>query len=296
MSFDLSLTIAMPGTCGELIQGWSAEWDEAVLVSCPIRRYSLVRVQLCPQPNISTPEGSEHYCKVRRAARLWLNYMGRSDLGAQISVQSQLIPGRGMASSTADVVGTMAGLALALGYTPSPSELAQFACQIEPSDSIMFRGLALLAYRGSAQYHELGAAPALPLLMLDPGRGLDTLAYNAQLNLARLRQLAPATQTALDMLKQGLSCNDAAAIGAAATLSAGSYQIISDHPLLGPAKHWAKASGALGIVRAHSGGVVGLLYAAGTDLLEPAQWLARHFQGSITPTCLRGGGYLQVRN
>jgi L-threonine kinase len=195
-----------------------------------------------------------------------------------------------MASSTADIVGAMAGVSLALNQPLSAADLARLACQVEPSDSIMFAGLALLAYRSSSgRYQELGLAPALPLLMLDTGRAVDTIAFNAHLDLAAVRRLASTTRIALDWLNEGINSNNLAAIGAAATLSATSYQAISYNALLPQIQNWATTTGALGVVRAHSGSVVGLLYEPGLNLAEPAQWLAARFCGAITPTQLVGG-------
>jgi len=292
-----SVTVTVPGTCGELIQGWYADWAEPVLVSCPIALYSRVTVELCSDPCILTANGSSKfidYVKSRQAVRLALDYLGRPTLGAKMSLTSQLLPGRGMASSTADVVGVMAGLAQGLEQPLMATELARLACQIEPSDSTMFRGLALLAYRGTSQAYELGSPPPLPLLMLDPGYTVDTLTYNAQLNLAAVRQLAATTQAALELLRQGLSHDDSVAIGAAATLSAISYQAINYSPLLEQARQWARATSALGIVRAHSGSVVGLLYPLQTDLAEPARWLSARFDGAMIQTHLTSGGYLTM--
>lgn len=286
-----SVTVAMPGTCGELIQGWLADWAEPVLVSCPIPLYSRVTVELQSEPAIHLLNGSGHCLKSRQAARLVLDALGQPDVGARVLLSSQLPPGRGMASSTADVIGVMVGVAHVLGHSLTTAELARLACQIEPSDSTMFSGLALLAYRGSSQFWALGVPPSLPLLMLDPGYTVDTLAYNAQLNLARVRRLAATTQAALDLLRQGLSQADPTAIAEATTLSATSYQSVSASALLEQAKSWAEDTGALGLVRAHSGSVVGLLYPAHTDLADPAHWLAARFAGTIIQTHLAGGGY-----
>lgn len=284
------ITVTMPGTCGELIQGWSDEWSEPVLVSCPVGLYSRISVELQPdQPGIAVNEPG-HSTKIRQAARLVLDYLERSGWGVTITRTSQLIPGRGMASSTADVVGVIAGLAQAVGRSLTTTELVRLACRIEPSDSTMLAGLALLAYRGSGQFCELGLPPALPLLMLDPGGTVDTLTYNAQLDLMLVRQLGPTTRAALELLHEGLHRADAAAIGAAATLSALSYQKVSYNPLVEQAREWATATQALGLVRAHSGSVVGLLYPPQTDLAGPGRWLAARFEGVITPTHLTGGG------
>lgn len=278
----------MPGTCGELIQGWWADWTEPVLVSCPIARYSQVTVQLCSDSRIITPP---NHFKAAQAARLGLDMLGRPDLGAIISLNSQLPPGRGMASSTADIVGVLVGLAVALNSSFSAAALARLACRIEPSDSTMFNGLALLAYRGSSRHLELGSAPALSLLMLDPGASVDTVSYNARLDLKAVQNLAATTQAAVELLIHGLHQHNVEAIGAAATLSAREYQQISFSPLVEQTLGWAKATGALGVVRAHSGSVAGLLYPAQTDLSDLSDWLGRRFAGVITETHVVNGGY-----
>ena len=287
-------TAAVPGTCGELVQGWSADWNEPVLVSCPVALFNRVSIELTAGPDILLPTVSGSYHKLRKAARLLLNYLGRPDLGAQVYLNSQLQPGKGMASSTADVVGVMVGLATALGHAISPGELAQLACQVEPSDSTMFANLTMLAYRGSAQYLELGPAPTLPLLMLDTGQAVDTLTYNARLNLAAVRGLAQNTAEAVKTLKLGLVSNDAELIGAAATLSALSYQTVNHNPLIDQAVQWASEMSAAGLVRAHSGSVAGLLYPANTDLTDLEQWLKTRFKGRIWQTYLTRGSCLLV--
>ena len=295
------VTVAVPGTCGELVQGWHAAWDQAVLVSCPITCTNQLTVQLQEEPVISvlgSPPAAS--VKLRQAARLALDAFDagqRPDLGAHIRVSRQLPLGRGMASSTADVVAVLAAVALALGLSPPPAKkLARLACCIEPSDSTMFAELTLLAYRDEGRHETLGRAPALPLLLLDTGRVVDTLAYNAHLDLAASRRLAASTEMALTMLKMGLSTQDAVVIGAAASLSAQSYQAVNPSPLVAQAQPWVMATGAVGLVRAHSGSLVGLLYPPETELAEPAAWLASRFRGQLSQTQLTGGGYLLVEH
>ncbi len=280
------ITVSVPGTCGELVQGWHPEWDEPVLVSCSIDRYTNINLQPNKSGQITFPNPPHDWDKLQQAAQLTLTYLGHSDVGATIEVESQLRRGCGMASSTADVVGIMQGLAQVLGHSLSPKELAQLACQIEPSDSTMFPNATALAYRGSAQFTELGPLLPLPLLMLDPGSQVETVSYNASLNLTDLRALSASTAEALHLLQAGLNKADAKLIGAAATVSALSYQKISYSALVKQAKMWANETNAVGLVRAHSGSVVGLLYPLGTELTNPAQWLGEKFEGRLTQTQL----------
>jgi L-threonine kinase len=283
-----SATVLIPGTCGELIQGWHHAWAEPVLASCPIALYSQVTIALCPSGGAMAPPG---YSKSMQAARLALDYLGRPELGARLWLSGQLRPGRGMASSTADIVGVMAGISHILGQPLTPAELARLACQIEPSDSTMFADITALAYRGSARSQKLGTISALPLLLLDPGYAIDTLSYNAQLDLNAVRCLASTTHQALALLQEGLRNDDVNKIGAAATLSALSYQAVSYSSLVEQAQGWAKVTGAAGLVRAHSGSVMGLLFPLETDLVKPARWLATRFEGTITRTRVINGGY-----
>ena len=159
----------------------------------------------------------------------------------------------------------------------------------------MFVPLTALAYRDSGQFEQIGPVPALPLLLLDPGQVVDTLAFNDLLDVLALRQLGRTTQIALQYLKEGVINSDPQAIGAAATLSAEQYQSISFNPLLEKTKQWAKETGAVGVVRAHSGSVFGLLYQTDTDLASPTHWLQSRFTGNIVQTHLVSGG-AQIMN
>ena len=279
--------MSVPGTCGELVQGWQPDWDVPVLVSCPIGVHSRVRVTLRPDARLVAPR---RLVKLHRAAQLAREYLEQPAAGATFAVTSQLSWGRGMASSTADIVGAMAGLAGLLNQPLSPAELARLACRIEPSDSTMFAELTALAYRNGGRFEPLGTVPNLPLLLLDPGQVVDTLKFNRGLNLSALRKLGPTTLEALHLLRLGALAGDAQVIGAASSLSAVSYQSIFFNPLLSRAQQWAGATGATGVVRAHSGSIVGLLYPSGTLLTEPARWLKTRFDGVVTATRLVPGG------
>jgi L-threonine kinase len=290
--FSASVTTTVPGTCGELVQGWHPRWEKPILVSCPIALYSRVTARL--RRGSTAISGVTGCAKLGRAARLTLDYLEALETGAHLTVQSQLLPGRGMASSTADIVAGMSSLALALGQPLSFAELARLACEVEPSDSVMFSDLTILAYRDQGKHETVGPVPMLPLIMLDPGQVVDTITFNRHLNLVKLRHLGPSTLESLALLRAGTSAGDPATIAAAATLSATNYQSMLFNPILPQAQQWAAKTGALGIVRAHSGSLVGLIYPHGTVLDEIKSWLGLRFSGSITSTQLTRGGFRRV--
>ncbi len=291
-----SVTVSTPGTCGELVQGWHPGWQQPVLVSCPIDRSGRVTASLSDDPAIRVTGSERHaYDKARRAARLALDALGARGVGVRLHIDSDLPSGRGFAASTADVVGALAAVGQLLGQPFSPAALAELACRIEPSDSTMFATATALAYRDSGRCETIGPAPALPLLLLDGGEMVDTLAFNRRLKLATLRQLGPSTATALALLRRGLAGGDWAAVGAAASLSADSYQAIRFSRLVAQAQRWAADTRALGLVRAHSGSIVGLLYPPGAPLDELADRLRGCFGGAISATRLAPGGCLVTR-
>ncbi len=292
MNLNAHISVTVPGTCGELVQGWSAEWDEPVLVSCPIARFNRLTVQPLAQPVLAvTGDDTASTAKLKRAAHLTLNAISAPKTSGISLLPHRALPvERGMGSSTADVVAAVAGTAALCGRTLSPAEIARLACQIEPSDSTMFAPLTALAYRSGNHYRELGHAPSLPLLVLDTARRVNTRLFNFRLDETRLKQLAPVTAEALATLAEGISHRNGAAIGAAATLSAESFQRIWHSDFLPQVRQWAAETHALGVVRAHSGGVMGLLYPLDTDMADVSRWLRARFAGKIFITELSAGG------
>ncbi len=286
------LSVTVPGTCGELVQGWSTEWNEPVLVSCPIARFNRLTVQPLAEPVLRVA-GNDTVSteKLKRAAHLVLNTISPTETHGILLSPHRLLPvERGMGSSTADIVAAIAGTAELCGHTLSPAEIARLACQIEPSDSTMFIPLTALAYRSGNHFRELGSAPPLSLLVLDTEQRVNTRLFNFRLDETLLKQLAPSTTEALDTLVEGISRQNRAAIGAATTLSAESFQRIWHSDFLPRVRQWASETHALGVVRAHSGSVMGLLYPPDTDMAEISRWLGVRFDGKIFITALMAGG------
>ncbi|HHY93611.1 MAG TPA: hypothetical protein GX513_01180, partial [Firmicutes bacterium] len=171
-----------PLTCGELVQGTIGGRD--FLVSCPIPLYSRAQVWLEPtrseQPVAVTVEHSilspalprpisGPGDKAARALEVTLMALGRHVRQARIHLVTPGLPGKGLGTSTADVLATAAATATALGEHLGPEQLARIALAIEPSDSTMFAGLALLDHRRGTLSKRLGPPPRLGLVVADLG-------------------------------------------------------------------------------------------------------------------------------
>ena len=253
-------TVTLPGTCGEWVQGTLD--GVPCLVSCPIDWYGTVSVEIqdgqqgaWQDIRVMPPGGA----KVAAAVDLALSRAGAPVTAVVVRTRNPLPQARGYASSTVDVAGAILAVGEALGHPFPPAEVARLAVAVEPSDSIMFPGLALLAHRDASFYRPLSPAPGLAVVVIDPGGTVDTVAFNQADHSLALKALAPRHRVAFDLLMAGLASGDGRAVAEAGTISALAHQALLPNSLLEPALALARRAGALGVVRAHSGMLVGLV-------------------------------------
>lgn len=248
-------TATVPGTCGEWVQGTLD--GVACLVSCAIDWYARIAITLDSNTTAWALPKEAH--KTAQALRLALATRGNPPIGGSVRLDNPLPLGRGYASSTADVAGVIYALGQALESPFAPAEVASLAVQVEPSDGTMFPELTLFAHRTGALARPLGCAPPLAVVVVDPGGFVDTLAFNAVDHQAALRRLAPIHRDAFAMLESGLKAGDVTLVAQAATLSAIAHQEILFSPLVEACLSFLPSTKALGICRAHSGTIVGLI-------------------------------------
>ena len=177
-----------------------------------------------------------------------------------------------MASSTADVAAAIAATALATGEETDihPAVIAKIALQVEPSDGIMFPGVAMLDHKRGGVVKTLGAPPPMRVVILDFGGHIDTLAFNDVDRDNALKHLEPEFEKALMLVTRGIRTGIAADIGAGATASAIANQQLLYKPQLDAVLRLAKDLGAAGVSAAHSGTVLGMLFEDDDSLVENA--------------------------
>jgi L-threonine kinase len=254
-----SASVIVPGTCGEWVQGTLD--GIPCLISCPIGWYAATTVAIDSGGNTWRLPGDAD--KAATALRLGLGQLaeatGECLSAGELRLADPLPRSRGYASSTADVAGALAALGRAAGRPFTPAEVARIAVRVEPSDSTMFGGLALLAHRDASFWRELGPLPPLSAVALDPGGAVDTMAFNHADQRATLRRLAAEHRAAFALFEHGLAAGDVECIASAATLSALAHQAILPSELVTAAHAALHGLGALGLCRAHSGTLVGLI-------------------------------------
>lgn len=272
------VTAALPATAGELVQGLLD--GEPCLVSCPIGWFAYAEVTVTADRTWAVPP---RYPKVQQAIRLLSQQPGFPPVGGRVEMRTRIPRGRGYGSSTADVAAALYAAAHAVGRPLPPPAVARLAVQVEPTDSTVFPGLALFAHRTAAFWETLGPAPRLTLIVLDPGGQVDTETYNRRVPPEALRPLAPYHREAFQMLVEGLTRQDWETVGQAATLSALTHQHVLPNPWVEKALQWAREIAALGICRAHSGTLVGLICdPAVVDVPEAVAFLRQHLPPDVS--------------
>ena len=236
------------GTFGELLQGALPDGTE-FLVTLPIRRYSRAWFRFDPAGPLRV--FPSHKLKSLRLAGAMLAAYGLA-AGGTLVLDTGLPVGKGLASSSADLVATARAIGGVLGLDTSSAAVEGWIRPIEPTDGVMHRGIVVFEHRAVRLRSALGVLPAATVVAVDEGGRLDTLAFNS-----RPKHYSDAATAEYALLLQSLTeavqSTDLAAVGKIATRSA----ILNQR--LAPKRNLR--AGALGVVCAHSGTMLGLLFA-----------------------------------
>ncbi|MBP2654515.1 MAG: pduX [Firmicutes bacterium] len=245
--------VQAPGSCGELVQGTID--GNNFLITCPVDMYTRVTVCLGGK-RLAAGE------KTVEAVKRTLDYLGIGSMPFSVTVESDLLQGKGMASSSADISAACQAAALAVGKTLTEDEIADIALSIEPTDGVFYPGIVMFDHVSGSIRRYLGIPPAIAIAIFDFGGEVDTLQFNGRSDLAVLNKAKePLVLQAVELVRLGLLKGDAALIGKGATLSALANQYILPKKCLPKIIEIVREYGAVGVNTAHSGTVVGVLFA-----------------------------------
>ncbi|EGK59858.1 GHMP kinase [Centipeda periodontii DSM 2778] len=285
-----------PASCGELVEGVLD--GTPFLVTAPISTYATATVS----DQFTGIHGLGE--KAEEAMKRTLSLIGRQNFPFGIRLESQIPRGKGMASSSADIAAVSYAVARAFGRELTGRELMDIAIAIEPSDGIAFAGLSHVSHTTGELFGQYRNVPLLAISIFDVGGTVDTIAYykskgNSGSQDAVYRQLLDTVDQAFRMQGQPQEV----LLGQAATESARLNQKHLEKPHLDEFIASVQGKGALGTLVAHSGTVVGVLWASdmrAADVEQRTKELAAEFTEVYhymqTARLISGGVICEIRS
>ncbi|MER9475354.1 hypothetical protein [Mesorhizobium sp. M0520] len=247
------------GTFGELLQGQlpagSAPRDSHFLVTMPIALFA--RAHFTPIAGTrSVTVYPSHKLKAKQLAENLVSALGAS--GGILLLQSELPEGKGLASSSADLVAAARSIARCFNRRIRTSLIEKLMAAIEPSDGVMYPGVVAYQQRECSLLSFLGQMPPLAIVGIDEGGTVETVDYDQRRGEISASHRAKYHEL-LDRARTAIPQGDTATIGRIATASALLHQERAPKEHLNSMLNASEATDALGVIVAHSGTMSGIL-------------------------------------
>lgn len=249
--------VSVPGSCGELFQGKIG--NDRLLISCPIAKYSNVIAEL--KNNFRGVRANKDLAKSLLAVEILLDKLTERKIGIELEFSSELLVGKGMGSSTADLAAALAAVMILINNRIDWKLLKDILLKIEPTDSSIWPGLTLFDYRAGKILHPLGHPPSFDILVFTEAGQIDTIEFNNKLDSANTKKddQEKKFKKAIELIKMGIRNKSPEKLAVASIISAKDHQKIHYRPhldyLLELIKEWP---GVYGLNIAHSGTIFGL--------------------------------------
>ncbi|KPU45402.1 L-threonine kinase [Oxobacter pfennigii] len=239
-----------PGSAGEIIQGKVDGRD--ILISCPVNMFTRVRVYEC-----DNPEKRFQHIKSSTLLENMLNRWGYGHLNStfDIEIESNIPLGKGFASSTADLCATYICLLKLFYRNFDIYEVLKEFLRIEPTDSIIFREMTMFDYKSGSFYKGVGEYIKFYILAFEGERTIDTVTFN--------KSKLPSLDDISDLytkVQEGITNKNISLIAAASTESINRNLKRVSYDVLGHVDALKDITGGLGIIGAHSGDMLGIIY------------------------------------
>lgn len=245
-----------PGTCGEFAQGILSD-GTPFHVTCPINKSSTVVASLRDSQDLAIFGLGEHHSKLELAIRHTAELLDLGTVEVTIRHWSDLDIGKGMGSSTADVLAGVRAVAEAVGESLSPEVEGRVAAMVESSDGSMYPGIAAVNHKTCELVEAWDWYPEFVIVMLVPNNSVDT----ASIPFHGQERMAEEYDDLLGKMNSAVQSRSIADFAEQSTRSA----VMNDQFLLNPYSRNLRSRlaefGALGLNVGHTGTVCGLLFA-----------------------------------
>ncbi|MEV7194802.1 kinase [Streptomyces sp. NPDC093510] len=258
------------GTFGELLQGVLPEADGDFLVTLPVARWTMATFRE------GSDSGELEVWPPRKTKALQLARMiadlaprvrgpGAAPPGGVLTVSSVIPEGKGLASSSADLVATARAVGQALDVAMPPARIERLLSRIEPTDGVLYPAIVAFHHRSVRLRSVLGALPAMAVVGIDEGGSVDTVDFN-RIPKPFTAADRHAYADLLERLTAAVRRHDLAEVGRIATRSALMNQTLRHKRSLEPMREICREVGGLGVAVGHSGTTLGVLL----DATDPA--------------------------
>jgi L-threonine kinase len=244
-----------PGTCGELVQGFCGT-GKPFHVTCPINVYASAKLVVHDAPRFSISGLPDYAAKMRRAIEHTARFFKLDKVCVDVEHHTSLETGKGMGSSTADILSVATALANACGKELTVRELAMIATSIESSDGTMYPGIVAVNHKNGELLQTFEWWPELHIAMIVPTEILDT----AHVRFTGKAALASRFDEILATLQHASVNADEEAFAQAALESAILNQEFVPNAYFEKLKNRISELGAIGLNVAHTGTMVGVLF------------------------------------
>ncbi|WP_442417727.1 GHMP family kinase ATP-binding protein [Peribacillus cavernae] len=200
--------------------------------------------------------GSRSNTKAIEACKKLLQWFDMKG-GGRLWIHSNIPVGKGMASSSADIVAAIKATAHSYSLPLTEDIISSIASEIEPTDGVMYDDVVAYDYLNGQLIESLGHLPPFLLIGIDVGGMVDTIQFNQLLKPYDGRDRNQFLE-AYELVKIGMGNKDLSLICKAATISAHINQKILPKPYFSEFERLSNVFQG-GLFIAHSGTVLGIL-------------------------------------
>lgn len=246
----MEFTINYPGSFGEILQGKVNNKD--LLLSCPVNIYTQVKVFECNSihKKYNNKKSADF---LRNILELW-GY-GHHDNTIDIEINSKIPYGKGLASSTADLCGVYYCLLKMFSREFNEPELIEQCIKIEPTDSIIFKEMTLFDYKKGLYKKQMGEYIPYNILAFEGNQVVDTVEFNRK-NIPELSNV----DDLIPILEESIKEKNLKKLAYVSTESIIRNQKRLYYDFLEQIIDIKDKTHGLGIMGAHSGNVLGIIY------------------------------------
>ncbi len=249
---------------GELLQGRLPKGID-FLVTLPVDMWSICNLTAIKRfgPLVINCE----YYKSAKVAEMLLTKLNITQ-GYEITISfSRNIPvGKGLSSSTADMLSTIRALQEIFGFLLREKTISEIFTQIEPHDGLMYKSCVVYNHRNGELIKELLYIPEYHIIAIDFGGQVNTVEYNSKLIFTE--EIMQEYAELLQLLEQAFAEKNDEKIAECATKSTKLHLSLHNNSLKTIVFENAKKFNPLGIINTHSGTCLGFIYPKSKSLTE----------------------------